>query len=245
MEQSVTNPIRVFIGFDSKEPIAYHVLAHSILRRASVPMSVTPLVQDQLRQMGVYWRDRGPTESTEFSLTRFLVPYLCGYQGYAIFMDCDILVQTDLAELHKLFAGDERTCPPEAIWVVKHDYVPKAETKFLGNVQTKYPRKNWSSFIVFNNERCRTLTPDYVNKATGLELHRFVWTPDDRIGTLPLDMNWLVSEYEPNPYARVLHYTNGGPWFQELPPGDHDKEWLEELASMQVQLVPLNPWRSG
>ena len=243
---SMCNPIRVFIGFDSKEPIAYHVLAHSILRRASVPMSVTPLVQDQLRKMGVYRRDRGLTESTEFSLTRFLVPYLCGYTGYAIFMDCDMLCLTDLAELHQLFAGDERTCPPEAVWVVKHDYVPKAETKFLGNVQTKYPRKNWSSVIIFNNERCRALTPDYVNKATGLELHRFLWTTDDRIGSLPLDMNYLVGESgQCDGPPRIIHYTNGGPWFQELPLGDHDKEWLEELDSMQVQLVPLNPWRSG
>lgn len=227
------DPIRVFIGYDSREPIAFHVLAHSIQRRASLPVAITPLIQDQLRSLGLYWRDRGPTESTEFSLTRFLVPALCGFTGYAIFLDCDMLCRMDVAELAPLFAGHARECPPEAVWVCPHDYVPKAAMKFLGQVQTAYPRKNWSSLIVFNNERCRALSPGYVNSASGLELHRFHWIKDDEIGKLPLEWNFLVGEdNQSDQPPKILHYTNGGPWFPETRDCDHAGDWLRELDHM-------------
>jgi hypothetical protein len=222
-----TEPLKIFIGYDSKEPSAFHVLAHSILRRASVPVQITPLTQAALRAMGAYTRERGATESTEFSLTRFLVPYLSAYRGHAIFMDCDMLCQVDIAQIYDEIFQPENT--GAAVLVCKHEYTPRAGAKFLGQQQTAYPRKNWSSFIVFDNTRCTALTPDYVNGASGLDLHRFNWLPDHAIGALPLDWNHLVGEYAPKSDARVLHYTLGGPWFPETGGCDHADLWIAEL----------------
>jgi hypothetical protein len=117
--------------------------------------------------------------------------------------------------------------------VCKHDYVPKTERKFLGQVQTKYPRKNWSSLMIFNNERCRALTPDYVNSASGLDLHRFKWLDDRLIGSLPLEWNWLVEEYPYKPDAKIVHYTLGGPYFDDYRNCDYAGEWFEEFESMR------------
>lgn len=219
-------PLRIFVGYDSKEPLAYYVLAHSILRRTSLPVSIEPLALHQLRR--IYTRERGPTESTEFSMTRFLVPYLCGYEGHAVFMDCDMLCRADVAEL-LLHAVAH---PDKAVLVCQHEYTPKHATKFLGQAQTAYPRKNWSSLMVFNNRLCAALTPEYVNTATGLDLHRLNWIPDAWVGALPLEWNWLVGEYEPNHSARMLHYTLGGPWFEEHAECDHAEDWLDELSHM-------------
>jgi hypothetical protein len=218
-------PFQVFIGYDSREPTAYHVCAHSILRRASIPVSITPLVRSGLP---MYRRERSATESTEFSLTRFLVPHLCGYKGWALFMDSDMLMRVDIADLIR--AADRQR--DKAVIVCQHDYDPQGEVKFLGHIQTRYPRKNWSSFMLFRNDLCEALTPHYVNTATGLELHRFTWLVDEAVGSLPLDWNWLVGEYPPNPEAKVWHYTLGGPWFEETAQCDHADAWREEYAHM-------------
>ena len=219
--------LRIFIGYDPRESVAFHVLAHSLLRRSSVPLSVSPLVRSQLKT--VYTRPRGPTESTEFSMTRFLVPALSGYQGWSIFMDCDMLCRADIAGL----AAEIERQPDKAVLVCKHDYTPRTERKFLGHVQTKYTRKNWSSLMLFNNARCRSLTSDYVNTASGLELHRFAWIDDASIGELSLDWNWLVGEYEYNPNARIVHFTIGGPYFAAYRDCDYAAEWFAERDSMQ------------
>jgi len=218
--------LRVYIGFDPHEAVAYHTLAHSIQVRSSIPVSITPVMQSQLR--GLYTRPRGPTESTEFSLTRFLVPALSGFTGWSLFMDCDMLCRTDIAAL----AGEIERQKDKAVLVCKHDYVPRTERKFLNQLQTKYTRKNWSSLMFFNNARCRALTPDYVNRASGLELHRFAWLQDHEIGDLPLDWNWLVSEYEYRAEAKIVHYTLGGPWFPEYGDCDYAQEWRRERDAM-------------
>jgi hypothetical protein len=219
--------LRIFIGYDPRESVAFHVLSHSLLRRSSVPLSVSPLVRSQLKSL--YTRPRGPTESTEFSITRFLVPALSGYQGWSIFMDCDMLCRADIARL----AAQIERHPDKAVLVCKHDYTPRTERKFLGHVQTKYTRKNWSSLMLFNNARCRSLTSDYVNTASGLELHRFAWIDDASIGELSLDWNWLVGEYEYNPNARIVHFTIGGPYFAAYRDCDYAAEWFAERDSMQ------------
>ena len=219
--------LTVYIGYDPRESVAFYTLAHSILRRASIPVSIAPLMQSQLK--GVYTRARGPTESSEFSLTRFLVPSLAGFDGWSIFMDCDMLCRRDLAELTREI---ERQAD-KAVLVCKHDYVPKTERKFLDHIQTKYPRKNWSSLMIFNNARCRRLTPDYVNAASGLELHRFSWIADAQIGELPLEWNWLVGEYPYNPAAKLVHYTIGGPYFDAYRDCDYAEEWFAEFESMR------------
>ena len=217
----------VYIGYDPRESVAFYTLAHSILRRSSIPVTVAPLMRGQLGD--VYRRARGPTESTEFSLTRFLVPYLSGFSGWSIYMDCDMLCRADIAGL----AREMERQADKAVLVCKHDYVPKRERKFLDQVQTKYPRKNWSSLMLFNNERCRALTPDYVNSASGLELHRFAWIDDEAIGELPLEWNWLVGEYAHNPSAKIVHFTIGGPYFEEYRHCDYAAEWFAECESMR------------
>jgi hypothetical protein len=217
----------IYIGYDPREAVAFYTLAHSILHRSSIPVSVAPLMQRQLKRL--YTRARGPTESTEFSLTRFLVPALAGYRGWSLYMDCDMLCRADIAGL---VAEIERQ-PDKAVLVVKHDYVPKTERKFLDQVQTKYTRKNWSSLMIFNNERCRTLTPEYVNSASGLELHRFAWTDDGLIGSLAREWNWLVTEYPYNADAKIVHYTLGGPYFDGYRDCDYAAEWFAEFESMR------------
>jgi hypothetical protein len=122
--------LSIYIGYDSKESVAFYTLAHSILRRSSIPVSIAPVMQSQLK--GLYTRPRGPTESTEFSLTRFLVPALSAFQGWSIFMDCDMLCRVDIAGL----AAEIERQPDKAVLVCQHDYVPRTERKFLGQVQT-------------------------------------------------------------------------------------------------------------
>ncbi len=165
---------------------------------------------------------------TEFSLTRFLVPALSQYRGWSLFMDCDMLSRADFAELAAFTerAGDK------AVLVCKHDYVPRTSRKMLDQVQTRYARKNWSSVMLMNNSRCTGLTPEYVNNASGLELHRFAWTTDASIGELPLEWNWLVGEYPHNPTAKIVHYTLGGPYFSEYRGCDYAEEWFEENRRM-------------
>lgn len=219
----------IFIGWDSRETVAYHVAAHSIIRRSSLSVAIRPLVQSQLRQQGLYTRARGSTESTEFSLTRFLVPHLMDYRGFALFVDCDILCLTDIADLWKEVVRQ----PGRAVYVCPHDYTPAAEVKMDGQQQTAYPRKNWSSVMLFDCSKCTALTPSYVNAASGLELHRFHWLHDQQIGHLPLEWNYLVGE--PNQSARpprMLHYTNGGPWFLDYSRGAFVDEWYKEHAHM-------------
>jgi len=217
--------IRVFIGYDAVEAVAFSVLAHSINVRASQPVQIAPVMLDQLQ--GVYRRERNPLQSTEFSFSRFLVPWLCGFEGWAVFMDCDMLVREDIAELWKL--RDERY----AVQVVKHMHVPKEETKFLGAVQTKYEKKNWSSVMLMNCAKCRALTPEFVNTASGLELHQFKWLDgEELIGEIPSRWNHLVGYDAPRPDAALVHYTIGGPYFPEYADCEYSREWFAEKAHM-------------
>ena len=218
--------LQVYIGFDPREEIAFHVLEHSIMERSSAPVSIAPL--DKRKLLQIYKRPRGPTESTEFALTRFLVPLLSDFRGWSLFMDCDMLCRADVAEL---FAHAQRQ-KDRTVLVCQHDYVPKPTRKFLNQVQTAYPRKNWSSLMLFNNDRCRALSADYVNSASGLELHRFAWTDDASIGSLPLEWNWLVDEYAYRADAKIVHFTRGGPWFPEFHAVDYAEEWRAERAAM-------------
>ncbi|HUJ00923.1 MAG TPA: glycosyltransferase [Usitatibacter sp.] len=217
--------IRVFIGYDPREAVAFGVLSHSIHARASQPVAIAPLMLSELQ--GVYRRRRDPLQSTDFSFSRFLTPHLCDYEGWAIFMDCDMLVLDDIAKLWSL--RDERY----AVQVVKHVHVPREEVKFLGAVQTKYEKKNWSSVMLMNCARCRALTPDYVNTATGLELHQFKWLGEDSlIGALPSKWNHLVGYDAPRRDASLVHYTIGGPYFESYRDCEYAAEWFAERESM-------------
>ena len=214
--------INIFIGYDSKEKVAYNVLSHSIIQNSTKPVAITPIALNHLRDDFV--RERNALSSTEFSFSRFMIPHLMNYQGWALFMDCDMLMFEDISELWRM-RDDSK-----AIQVCKHDYVPKEKTKFLGQTQTAYPKKNWSSFMLMNCKKCSSLTPDYVNRASGLELHQFKWLEGDHlIGDLPLEWNWLVGEYEHKDDVKNVHYTKGGPWFEEYARCDYSQDWFKNL----------------
>ncbi len=184
------------------------------------------LRQNALREHGIYTRDHDVGASTEFSLTRFLTPYLAGKSGWAVFCDCDFLFTTDVRQV---FEGLDRR---KAVYCVQHDYTPAFNVKMDGKTQASYPRKNWSSFMLFNCDHpdVQALTPELVNTATAAYLHRLEWVSDDsHIGALDLDWNFLSGEYpKPDYTPRVIHFTNGGPWFDEWQDCDFAELWMHE-----------------
>ena len=217
--------IRMFIGYDPREAVSFSVHAHSIQRHASRPVAVIPLMLSQLG--GLLWRERHPKQSTDFSFSRFLAPYLSDFEGWSLFTDCDMIVRDDVAKLWDL--RDDRF----AVMCVKHNHVPKESVKFFGQLQTRYEKKNWSSVMLFNNARCTALTPDYVNTASGLELHQFKWLQDDSlIGELPASWNHLVGEDVPCQDAKLVHFTIGGPYFSEYHGCEFTDQWLAEKEAM-------------
>lgn len=216
---------KIYVGYDSREDIAWQVCRHSLLRHAHRPPPIFPLRQKAVRELGLYTREQD-LASTEFSLTRFLTPYLACHNGWTLFVDCDFLFTKNIFELL------EGLDPDKAVYVVKHDYVPRQEMKMDAQRQTSYPRKNWSSFMVFNNSHplVRALTPEVVNTASPAYLHRFGWIPDDSlIGELPLSWNFLEGEYDaPAVTPNAIHFTNGGPWFPDWENVDFADLWRAE-----------------
>lgn len=223
--------MKVYVGYDPREDIAYQVCKHSILSRNN-KVVVKPLIQKELREQGYYDRPIDKLASTEFTFTRFLVPELSNFNGWAVFMDCDMILQSDIAEL---FAqADDRY----AVMCVKHDYTPKEGTKMDGKAQTVYPRKNWSSVMLFNCGHLsnQNLNVELINnpEVTGKYLHRFSWLKDEEIGELKPEWNWLAGWYkEPDDgKPKLIHYTEGGPWFENYRTCDYHLEWKKELYDM-------------
>ena len=219
--------LRIFIGYDPKEAVAFHVLCHSLLERSSKPISITPINLKNLK--GLYSRPHDQRQSNEFSFSRFLVPYLCDYDGFGVYMDCDMLALGDISAI--LSDINEK----HAVSVVQHDYESKVKVKYLGNKQYSYPRKNWSSFIVWNcaHPSNKGVDPKFIGDADAATLHRFLWLKDEEIGELSTKWNWLVGEYDnPTKDIKVLHWTLGGPYFEEYSNSEFSKEWTEEFKSM-------------
>ena len=218
--------IRVFIGYEPKEEVAFHVLVASIMRRTSQPVQIIPIMLSSLR--GIFNRERSPLQSTEFSFSRFLTPYLSGYEGWSIFMDCDMLMLDDIANLWAL--RDDKY----ALMCVHHEHVPAEKLKFLNQTQTKYERKNWSSVMLMNNAQCKALTPHYVETATGLDLHRFKWLQDEQIGEISGCWNHLVDYDTPLPLDELsnIHFTEGGPYFTQYANCGYSEQWLSEYNEM-------------
>lgn len=218
--------LKVYIGWDPAEDIAWEVANHSLRRHASGDVEVYALKQSALRELGLYTREIDTKASTEFSLTRFLTPYLAANEGWALFTDCDFLFTKDIFNVLD-YVDDSK-----AVYVVQHDYVPSKSNKMHGVGQSVYPRKNWSSFMLFNtrHEAVKKLTPSVVNSATPAFLHRFEWIDDDSlIGSLPLEFNFLEGEYPvPDSIPSVIHYTNGGPWFDDWQDVDFADLWTAE-----------------
>ena len=215
-------PIPVFVGYDPREAIAYHTCVNSIIRNSSRPVAIVPVALNLFRDYSETHTDG----SNHFIYTRFLVPYLMEYQGWAIFIDGDMIVRGDIAEL-----WDLKQYTKDAM-VVKHDYKTRMKEKYLGSPNEDYPRKNWSSVILWNCNaiRNRQLDPEFVQKSTGAFLHRFSWIDDSRLGELSPEWNWLPDEYGANPNAKLLHYTLGTPCFDEFKHTPMNEHWHAERA---------------
>ncbi len=215
-------PVRVFCGYDKREASAFHVCVQSLIESSSIPLEIHPLA---LNNMERFYAERHTDGSNAFIYSRFLVPYLCGFAGYAIFLDGDMLVRTDIAELWA------RRRPDRGVQVVQHDYKTNHPIKYLGNRNDDYPRKNWSSVILWNCAYYpnRKLTPEFVAKQPGSYLHRFEWLTDEQIDPLPIEWNWLVDEHGHNPDAKVLHWTAGIPAFEAHGDAPMAHEWMASL----------------
>ena len=211
--------LKIFIGYDSREKIAFHVLSQSIIENSSIPVVITPIKLENFRKF--YKRKKGLRDSTEFSISRFLTPYLSNYEGYSLFLDCDFIVKGDIAKLVKFVRKDKN----KALWCVKHNHNPNETIKFLGEKQLKYNRKNWSSFVIYNNKKCKILTPKFIEKANGLFLHQVQWTSDKSIGSLPKSWNVLVGYDKIPKNFKALHYTEGGPYFEKYRNSLGSKYW--------------------
>ena len=220
--------IPIFIGYDSKVKIAYHVLSESILRNSSTPVTISPIKLNNLKN--IYTRKQDSLASTEFSFSRFLVPYLMNYNGWAIFMDSDMVMLSDIKKLWNL--RNEKY----ALQVCKHDYTPTSKNKFLGNNQTIYAKKNWSSLMLMDCSKCKTLTPEYVNTKSGLELHQFKWLDENLIGSIPLEWNWLVGEYPYKKDVHNIHFTEGGPYFKDYKNTEYANEWFKVYNMTKIDL---------
>lgn len=220
--------IPIFIGYDSKVKIAYHVLTESILRNSSTPVAISPINLSNLKN--IYTRKQDPLASTEFSFSRFLVPYLMNYNGWALFMDSDMVMLSDITKLWNLKNEDY------AIQVCKHEYTPSSKNKFLGNNQTIYAKKNWSSLMLMDCSKCKTLTPEYVNTRSGLELHQFKWLDENLIGSIPLEWNWLVGEYPYKKDVHNVHFTEGGPYFKDYKNTEYADEWFKVYDMTKIDL---------
>ena len=218
---------RIYVGWDSREDVAYQVCKHSI-ERFSNGIEVVPLKLHELKDAGLVTRPDDPKASTEFTFSRFLVPHLNGYTGWALFVDCDFLFLRDANQLFDL--ADDKY----AVMVAKHEYnVVDGSTKMDGKVQHAYPRKNWSSAMLFNCAHQKNkdfLYPEFANKQEMSYLHRFSWLDDSEIGQISHEWNWLVGHYhEPTDGSpKALHYTTGGPWFQQYQDVEYADLWNDE-----------------
>lgn len=231
----------IYIGFDQREIAAYLVAVHSIRRHLSRSIPIYGVELRSLTRQGLYQRTHIRKDgnlydvisehqmSTEFANSRFLVPYLSDMYDWALFADCDILARGDLVELFKL--ADYRY----AVMCVKHNHVPKETTKMDGQVQSRYPKKNWSSVCLWNNRHPsnKKLTLRDINSRPGRELHDFFWLREDEIGELPLQYNWLVnSSPKLSTEPQIVHFTSGIPHIKGYEDCDYSSEWLQELSTI-------------
>ena len=223
----------IYIGYDSREDLAYQVSKYSLLSKSN-NISVHPLKLSELKERKLYWRDEDKLGSTEFTFSRFLIPELNNYEGWALFCDCDLLFLEDVNNLFEL--ADDKY----AVMCVQHDYTPKEGVKMDGKQQTIYPRKNWSSVVLWNcsHPSNKEVTKDLINDpgTTGKYLHRFSWLKDEEIGSIPHHWNWLAGWYtEPNDGSpKAIHYTEGGPWFENYRFCEYHQYWKDALSEMMA-----------
>lgn len=209
--------ISIVVGFDQREAVAYHVFCQSVIDHSTKPVQFLPLAENTLNQ----YREMHTDGSNKFIYSRFLTPYLMGFSGWAIFADGDMVCKADISKLWDL--RDES----KAVQVVQHDYQTIATKKYLGNKNENYPRKNWSSVILWNcaHPKNKVLSPEFIQGKPGSYLHRFSWLSDNLIGELPIEWNWLAIEYPENPSANLIHYTLGTPCFKDYAEESMSDQW--------------------
>ena len=211
--------VKIYVGFDPRESVVYHTFTQSLIEKSTLPIEITPLAVSTLN----FYEETHQDKSNDFVYSRFLTPFMSNFEGWSIYVDGDMICKADIKELLDL--RDET----KAVQVVKHDYKTKAENKYLDNKNENYPRKNWSSVILWNcsHPKHKILTPEFINKQTGKFLHRFSWLEDEEIGELPMEWNWLAIEYPENPLAKLIHYTLGAPCFKEYRETSMAENWLK------------------
>ena len=233
--------IPIFVGYDPREAVTFHVCVNSIIRHASKPVQIIPIALNLFSD----YTETHADGSNQFVYTRFLVPHLMSFNGWAIYIDGDMVVRDDIVKLWEMRQYDKD------VMVVKHDYLTRMTEKYMGSKNEDYPRKNWSSVILWNCNAFpnRQLKPSFIQEKDGAYLHRFSWLDDDRIGELPIEWNWLPDELGENPDAKLLHYTLGAPCFDEFVDATQAEEWHKELIltshcqqqsdRQRFKLVPL------
>lgn len=233
-EVVMTELVRLVVGFDARETVAYHVFCQSVLEKTTLPVTFLPLVEKSL----LGYRETHNDGSNRFTYSRFLTPFLMNFEGWAIFADGDMVCNRDIKELW------ESRDYSKAVQVVKHDYRTKARVKYLGNKNEDYPRKNWSSLILWNcgHPENRCLTPEFISLKDGVFLHRFQWLSDNLIGELNNKWNWLAIEYDENPYANLIHYTLGTPCFREYRETSSANYWHQALARALIGIDDMKSY---
>jgi len=235
--------ITVYVGYDSSNhgQICANDICIRSIQKYNKSVKIVSLVKSELEKKGLFYREYDPKQSTEFTYTRFLVPYLNDYQGIAIFCDSDFLYRTDIEELLQYYD------PNKAVMCVKHEQKSVTTHKFSGMPQNDYPRKNWSSLMLFNcaHPSCKKLTVEAVSKESPAYLHRMIWANDDEIGEIPYQFNYLLGYYFTDD-AKAVHYTEGGPWHNEWYNGklpkecihkEYGKEWIDYLTGEQAKNI--------
>ena len=216
--------VDIVVGFDQREAVAYHAFAQSVIEKSSIPIRFLPLNINSLSN----YKETHQDGSNEFIYSRFLVPYLMNFQGWAIYADGDMVCLEDIRKLWDLRDANY------AVQVVKHDYKTKVKNKYWGNKNEDYPRKNWSSLILWNcnHNSHKILTPEFIQKQTGAFLHRFNWIKDDEIGEINKEWNWLAMEYEEKKGINLIHYTIGTPCFKEYSATSLSSHWNQSFSNM-------------
>lgn len=229
--------LNIYIGYDTTNDgqlLAYEICKKSILLNTKHPnkINIFPLIKKQLEEINIYYRKDDKLAATEFTYTRFLAPLLNNYKDFCLFCDSDFLWQCDIYEEFLPLIIENK----KAIYCVKHNYIPKEEKKMDGRIQSIYPRKNWSSLILFNcgHENVKNLTKENVNLKSPAWLHRMQWCDDDNIGELPHTYNYLVGVYKDILNPKAIHYTDGGPWHLLYKKCDFYENWLGYLDDQQL-----------
>jgi lipopolysaccharide biosynthesis glycosyltransferase len=218
--------MKIYIGHDSNFPKATKVCIRSI-QDHSKPWEheIKYLDKKSLTKVGVYGRENVPGESTEFSFTRFYVPMLCHYKETALFCDNDFLFKCNPTELEKYLKN-------KPVAVVKHKLDNIHGSKMDGVENKSYPKKCWSSLMLFDNSKLKHLTKEYLDDASPADLHQFAWVDEKDISEIPRSYNHLVGYYKKHNRIKAIHYTQGGPWFEEYKNGEFSEEWWEVYKSL-------------